>query len=151
MILPRGTIIMVADGGRMMLLRNDGDAVSPALTVVEHRETPLPHNRDLFADAPGRSFSSHSPIRSAYDNGDPHTAREHGFLAASLAALAELVDHDTPSIVIAADPVSLGVIREHYTRAITDRLMAELDKDLTAMPVDEILSYLRAVQLPAQR
>jgi protein required for attachment to host cells len=146
MILPHKALVLVADGGRMLVLRNDGDADAPQLTVIEHRETPVPYNRDLFADAPGRAFSSHSPTRSAYDHRDAHSAREHGFLAAAAVSLAAHVDHDTPGIVIAADPVSLGVIREHYPPAVAQRLLAELDKDFTPLPVAEITRQLQQAE-----
>lgn len=147
MILSHGLIVLVADGGRMLVLRNDGDAASPAFAVVEHRETPVPYNRDLFADAPGRAYSSHSPTRSSYDQGDAHAAREHGFLGAAVASLRAHIDEHTPGIIITADPVSLGVIREHYTPDITNRLVAEFNKDFTAMPVDEIISQLQQAAL----
>lgn len=149
MILPHGIIVLVADGGHMLVLRNDGDAAAPNLVVIEHPETPVPYNRDLFADAPGRAFSSHSPTRSAYDHGDAHSAREHGFLAVAVASLAAHVDDNTPGIVIAADPASLGVIREHYTPALTERLIAELDKDFGHMPVEEITRQLEQAELPS--
>jgi protein required for attachment to host cells len=151
MILPHNAIILVADGARMLVLRNDGDADTPSLVVLEHRETPVPYNRDLFADAPGRTFSSHSPTRSAYDHGDAHTAREHGFLAAAVASLTAHIAVDTPGIVIAADPASLGVIRQHYTPAITNLLLAEYGKDFTPMPVDEITRQLQQAELPLRR
>ena len=148
MILPRRLLVLVADGGRMMLLRNDGDAVTPELTVLEHRDTPAPANRDLFADAPGRTFSSHSPTRSAYNHRDAHAARDRGFLAAAAASLADYVDSDTPGIVVAADPVSLGYLREHYPPGARERLLAEFDKDLAAMEVDDIAGYLQDAPFP---
>ncbi len=149
MILPRKAIILVADGGLSLVLRNDGDADAPNLVVLEHRETPIPYNRDLCADAPGRTFSSYSPTRSAYDHGDAHTAREHSFLAAAVASLAAHVDDNTPGIVVAADPASLGVIRQHYKPAITRRLITEFDKDFTALSVDEIALRLQQAKLPS--
>jgi protein required for attachment to host cells len=149
MLLPCGVLVLVADGGRMLLLRNDGDAVAPQLAVIEHRQSPAPRNRDLFADAPGRSFSSHSPTRSTYDDGDAHAARERGFLAAACASLAENIAADTPGIVVAADPVSLGYVRDHYPPAVKALLLAELDKDLTGMTVDAIARHLVQTDRPA--
>lgn len=149
MILPHRLLVLVADGGRMLLLRNDGDATEPSLAVIEHRDSPAPANRDLFTDAPGRAFSSHSPTRSAYDNRDAHAARERGFLAAAAASLAEHIDADTPGIVIAADPVSLGFLREHYPAGTSKRIMAEFDKDFTGMPVDAITQHLQEAEVPA--
>jgi protein required for attachment to host cells len=150
MILPHKLLVLVADGGRMLLLRNDGDATAPRLTVIEHRDCPAPANRDLFADAPGRAFSSHSPTRSAYDHSDAHAAHERGFLAAAAGSLADHIEAETPGIVVAADPVSLGHLREHYPAGAADRLLAEFDKDLTGMPVDAIVRHLQDAPYPAQ-
>ena len=148
MILPKDVLVLVADGGRMMLLRNDGDAVKPKLAVIEHRDSPAPANRDLFADAPGRAFESHSPARSAYDNRDPHAEHERAFLASASAALESHVTKDTPGIIIAADPVSLGQLRQHYPQDIAKLLLTEFDKDLTAMTVDDITAYLVDAEFP---
>ncbi len=142
MILPHKVLVLVADGGRMLLLRNDGDATSPRLAVIEHRDSPAPPNRDLFADAPGRTFSSHSPRRSAYDHGDAHEARERGFLAAAAASLDGYLDEETPGVIIAADPASLGHLRQHYSPETAESLLAELDRDLTGMTVDAITRHL---------
>lgn len=143
MILPRNLIVMVVDGARMVLMRNQGDATDPQLTVIAHRECPPLPNRDLFSDAPGRTFTSHGMAGSAYDQGDPHTADERAFLVSALAELGQNITDDTPGIVIAADPLSLGFLRAHYPKIIADNLLAEFDKDLTAMPVTDIVDHLR--------
>lgn len=142
MILKQNLLVLVADGGRMLLLRNDGDAVTPKLTVLEHRDCPAPPNRDLFADAPGRTRARHAPSRSAYDNGDAHAAHEHGFLAAAAETLGDYVTPDTPGIIVAADPVSLGYLRGHYPPTVKAGLLAEFDRDLAGMTVDAITAYL---------
>lgn len=143
MILPHKLVVMVVDGGRMVLMRNDGDATRPQLTVIAHRDCPAPPNRDLFADAPGRTFASHGKGRSAYDEGDPHAADERAFLVSAVAELERQVTHDTPGIVVVADPLSLGYLRAHYPKAVAERLLAEFDKDLTGMPVPDIVDHLR--------
>ncbi|MFL0672409.1 MAG: host attachment family protein [Erythrobacter sp.] len=145
MILPRGVIVLIADGGRMLLLRNTGDAQAPDLEVIAHRDRPAPPNRDLSSAAPGRSFSSASPRRSAYDEGDPHARQEHAFLDAAAKIAARQIDQRTPGIIVAADPLSLGYLREHYPKPIADKVLAELAKDFTGMPVEAITAHLLAV------
>ncbi|QIQ85699.1 host attachment protein [Erythrobacter sp.] len=144
MILPSRTLVLVTDGARMVLMRNAGDALAPRLEVIEHREVFLVPNRDLFSDRPGTTFSSHGDGRSRYEAGDPHAAEEEEFLVAAIAALAEFADERTPAIVIAADPVSLGRLRGIYPPFVRKRLMAEIDRDYTAMPVAEIAHRLLA-------
>lgn len=142
MILPENVIVLVVDGGRMLLMRNDGDATDPYLTVIEHRDCPPLPNRDMFSDAAGREFSSAASFRNSYDNGDPHAAHERAFVASALTAIADRVDEGVPGIIVAADPVSLGHLRAHYPAKVAARLLAELDKDLTGMPVQAICDRL---------
>lgn len=143
MILPRNVIVLAVDGGRMVLMRNDGDATDPDLTVIEHRDCPPLPNRDVFTDAAGREFSSAASFRNTYDNGDPHAAHERAFVASALATLADHVSDDVPGVIVAADPVSLGQLRAHYPAHIAAKLLAEFDKDLTGMPVDSMCRLLR--------
>ncbi len=44
--------------------------------------------------------------------------------------------------MIVAPPRALGMIREHYTPAIKQALLREIDKDLVKMPADEIEKHL---------
>lgn len=143
MILPRNVIVLVVDGGRMVLMRNDGDAIDPHLAVIEHRECPPLPNRDVFTDAAGREFSSAASFRNSYDIGDPHAAHERAFVVSALTALADHVDDHVPGIIVAADPASLGHLRAHYPAEVETRLLAEFDKDLTGLPVDAICRRLR--------
>ena len=39
---------------------------------------------------------------------------------------------------------TLGAIRPHYHKTVTDRLVGEIDKDLTGMPVGKIERIIRA-------
>lgn len=143
MILPRKVLVLAVDGGRMVLMRNDGDATDPHLTVIEHRDCPPLPNRDVFSDAAGREFSSAASFRNSYDNGDPHAAHERAFVASALAALTDHVGDDVPGVIVAADPVSLGQLRAHCHPKVAAKLLAEFDKDLTGMPVDSICRLLR--------
>ena len=149
MILPSDVIVLAVDGGRLVLMRNEGDATSPRFEVIEHRECPPLPNRDIFADAPGRTYASHSQAGSFYDNGDPHSAHERAFLASAMAELEKNIDDRTPGIIIAADPVSLGHLRNHYPREVKAKLLAEFDKDLTGMPVAAIVRHLADAEIAA--
>lgn len=138
MKMKTGTIVLVTDGAKMLLLRNEGDAVYPELTVVAHRELVNPPNREQMSDAPGLSFSSMGTGRSAYQEADPHQEREDRFAAESAAALAAAVGENDGDVIVVAPPATLSVLRRHYDRATRARLRAEIDKDLTGHPVSEI-------------
>ena len=48
------------------------------------------------------------------------------------------------ALVLVADPRTLGVLRPELHKAVQERLVAEVDKDLTGMPVSEIEAVLAA-------
>ncbi len=146
MKLANGTIVMVADGSRMLLLRNEGDAKYPDLKVIEHRAFENPSNRELLLDAPGVTFSSMGPGRSTYDEGDPHQENKDRFAAEAAKALGEAAKHNDGELIVVAPPDTLGVLRRHYDRTVKSRLLAEIDKDLTKHPVPEITRLLVAYQ-----
>lgn len=145
MKLPHNTLILVADGSRMRVMRNRGDARDPDLLVVEHREFHNPPNRELLSDAPGLAFSADHPARSTYDEGDPHRAGKRNFLSAAADALARAAEGERSGILVIAPPAALGVLRRHYTPGIKGRLIGEFDKDLTQHPAKELARLLDSI------
>lgn len=142
MKLKSGTMVMVADGSRFLLLRNEGDALHPDLKVIEHRSFENPANRELLSDAPGVGFSATSPGRDTYDRADPHQQNEERFAADAAKALVSAADRMAGGVIVAASPSMLGVMRRHYDRTVKARLLAEIDKDFTKHPVEEIMRLI---------
>ena len=145
MILSSGTIVLVADGARMVLMRNAGDAANPDLQAIEHRQYESLPARQLATDAPGVSFSSGSRNRHTYDEGDPHDDEETRFLRAAAEALDRVVSGDAEPVVVVAPPPTLGILRGAYSPKVKAAMKAEIDKDLTRLPVPEIADRLAAM------
>jgi protein required for attachment to host cells len=143
MRIPTGAIVLVTDGSRMLLLRNNGDDAFPELTVIEHRAIKNPSSHEQMSDAPGRSFSSMGPGRSAYQQADPHQQNEDRFAIEAASALTNLLEKNDGSVMVIAPPDTLGVLRRHYGRAIKDKLVLEIHKDLTKHPVAEITRHIQ--------
>ena len=137
-----GTILLVTDGSRMLVMKNEGDALYPELSVVAHREIDNPPNREQLTDGPGVSFSSIGGARSSYQQIDIHQLREDRFTIEAAEALAETVAGHEADIIVVAPPATLHVLRDHYTPAIMKRLIAEVDKDLVKHPAAEIVQIL---------
>ena len=69
MRIRNGTWVVVADGEKFLLLRNDGNAERIDLRVIRHREVESPPTREQGSDKPGR-FDDPGPGRStAEQNG----------------------------------------------------------------------------------
>jgi len=141
MRLPHDAVILVADGSRMILLKNLGDPGCPDLHVIGHRQIENPPNRELLSDAPGLGFSSGHPGRDSFSKSDPHQANAARFLAGAAEALAQ-VAAAAKGLIVVAPPDALGELRRHYDAGTRQALVAEIDRDLVKHPVEEITRLL---------
>jgi protein required for attachment to host cells len=143
MLVPHDAFVVVADGRKMLFFRNDGDAAYPNLVVERVREQDNPPSRDQATDAPGVAFSSNGPGRSTYEETDFHQLEEDRFAAETADRLRKrALANNFEKLIVVAPPRTLGELRKHYHKEVSDRLIAELDKDLTGHPVKEIESAL---------
>jgi protein required for attachment to host cells len=139
MKIAHDALVMVADGGKMLLLRNDGDEAFPHLKVEEAVETVNPPDREQGSDAPGRAFASTGTARSAMEETDFHKLAEQQFAAEAVALLnRRALAGDFAALIIVAPPATLGAMRRHYHMALTERLAGEIASDLTGHPVTAI-------------
>jgi protein required for attachment to host cells len=136
--LSNNTRILVADGAHALILRNDGDAVSPNLKLVRAYEQDNPASRDQGSDRPGRTNDSLGR-RSAMEITDWHRVAEDRFVQRIADDMAkDLAKGDFDGLVVAAPPVALGEFRKSAGAALKKSIIFEIDKDLTKHPVDEI-------------
>ena len=143
MQVPHQAFVVVADGRKMLFFRNEGDAEHPNLVLERVREQDNPASRDQATDAPGTSFSSVGPGRSSYQETDFHQLEEDRFAAETADRLKRrALNNDFEKLIVIAPPKTLGELRKHYHKEVADRLIGELDKDLTGHPVDQIETAL---------
>jgi len=137
--LVNGTRVVVTDGEKALILQNEGDARHPRLSV-QHKETrDNPPDREQSADRPGRRLDEGPAQRSGMQETDWHELEKDRF-AADIAELLYQQVHGgfRGGIVLVADPRTLGEIRHNLHKEVSDRLIAEIPKDLTGQPVDQI-------------
>lgn len=141
--IPRNAYVMVGDGRKALFLRNDGDAIEPHLKTEQVLTGDNPPTREQGADRPGRATSGADGRRSAVGQTDWHDLEERRFartIAETLEGLAR--DKSIPGFIIAAPPRTLAELRQSFNADIKERIIAELDKDLTRIPVEEIKKHL---------
>jgi protein required for attachment to host cells len=145
MQLPHNAAVLVADGRKLLFLRNEGDDAYPNL-VVEQAEMHLsPADHDQKSDSPGRAASSVGGGRSTMDETDFHQLEEDRFAAEAADLLRHRVlAHDVESLIIVAPPHTLGEMRKHYHSEVSARIVGEIDKDLTGRPIPAIESAIKA-------
>jgi protein required for attachment to host cells len=143
MHIPHQALVAVADGRKMLFLRNEGDDVHPNLVLERKREQDNPGDGEQSTDRPGRSFSSVGPGRSAYEETDFHQLAEDRFAAETAELLkARALRQDYEALIIVAPPSTLGELRQHYHKEVETRLTGEIAKTLTGHPIDQIEQIL---------
>ena len=84
MSTPRGSYILVVDGGNTCLFRNSGSEHAIELEAVEQARIHNPRTSLLSEPRPGRSFQSMGNERSAYSDANTHQRRKDAFCEAAL-------------------------------------------------------------------
>ncbi|RME32498.1 MAG: host attachment protein [Gammaproteobacteria bacterium] len=101
-------------------------------------------NREIDADAPGRSFDSVGGGRHAVTpEHDPRTQRELLFgktIAEEIEA--QRVAGNFDFIILVAEPKLLGAIRDHLDPVTQRMVLHTVDKNLSHLPPEEIVEHL---------
>lgn len=139
MHVPHNSLVLVADGRKMLFFRNEGDAEYPNLTVEMAQEQKNAATRDQRTDAAGQASSPQGESHSTIEQTDFHQLEEDRFAADAADLLrTRALANDFESLIIVAPPRTLGELRKHYHKEVERRLTGEIPKDLTGHPVDEI-------------
>ena len=142
--IPHDAIVFVGDGRKALFLRNEGDEKFANFVTVQvlAEENPLSH--DQGTDRPGRAFpSANSSARSAVESTDWHEIEEHRFAQRAAAALESFVrDRAAPALVIAAPARTLADLRKSLHADVKAKIIAEIDKYFTKIPVWEIERHI---------
>jgi protein required for attachment to host cells len=162
MQVPHDAVVLVADGRKMLLLRNEGDAEFPNLQVEKKEVHENPKDSDQKTDLAGQSSSTQSgpganavaqngsmhakgggaqfaPSGGTMGETDYHQLEEDKFAAETAEMLKKrALRNDFESLIIIAPPKTLGELRKHYHKEVSDRLKGEISKDLTGHTVPQI-------------
>ena len=149
MRIPHNTLVAVADGRKLLFLRNEGDAAIPVLrtekVTVQQNPKDSDQKTDLAGRAPGGGRLGAGGAGNSMNEADYHQLEEDRFAAEAADLLkTRALGGDFESVIIIAPPRTLGEMRKHYHKEVSNRISAELAKDLTNHPVDEIEKILIA-------
>lgn len=138
MKLPHESWVLILDGERFLLLGNRGDEDIIDLRVIEAEEIDNPPTHAQGVERPGR-FPDPGTGKSAVAQTDWHTLEKARFAH----DIADRLKHWAmqgrfSKLLVCADPKTLGRIRPEYHKEVSQRLLGEIDKDLTSMPIDQI-------------
>ena len=135
--------VVVCDGAKALVLQNIGDTKFPNLKMREVFEQKDLPTHLLGSDKPGRAFSPAGRSHGTVEQTDWHNQAEQVFLTHLAQKLdAAVAAGKTKSIILAASPRALGMIRPAYSHAVRAALRAEVHKDLVKLPIHEIEKHL---------
>ena len=142
--IPHDAYVFVGDGHKALVLRNEGDEKFPNLKteqVFVDQKNPSTHEQG--SDRPGSSHSSLGPRRSSVSQTDWHDLEEHRFAHDVAATLEKIVrERKVKALIIVAPPRALADLRKSFHDDVKSKIVAEIDKDLTGHPIDDIEKHL---------
>lgn len=145
MDIPRNAHVLVIDGGKMFLFKNQGNPVHPALTIVAQDGQDSSATRDQGTDQPGTSFQGVGGRRSSYEQTDFHQQDEDRFaIDAANLLKREAQAGRIKALILVAAPRTLGVLRKHLHGEVEKRVIGEISKVVAGHPVEEILAAIAA-------
>jgi protein required for attachment to host cells len=138
--LPHQAWILVGDGRKALVLRNEGDPAHPNLKTAQVIDGGrVPPTSELGTDKPGRAVNARDGRRSGMAQTDWHDIAEQRF-AGDIAQALEVrhAKGDIDALVVVAPPRTLAELRRSFSDGLRSKIIAEVDKDLTKHPVHEI-------------
>ncbi len=128
--IPQNALVVVADGGKAILFRNEGQGGELSLREEQRLEP---------------ATMTQGPSGSRPEEQSPKQTGEATF-AKNLAHVLETMHNDGKfkQLVLVADPQTLGQIRAAMHKSLAAAVVRSISKDLTNNPVKEIERSLRA-------
>jgi len=143
--IPHKAFIFVGDGRKALFLRNDGDEKFPNLRTEQVFVDQNSATHEQGADRPGRAMESVGAGRSSVSQTDWHDLEEHRFAREVAASLERVVrEKKIEALIVVAPPRTLADLRAAFHADVKQKIIAEVDKDLTKHPVYEIEKLLAA-------
>jgi protein required for attachment to host cells len=144
MALPNRALVLVADGKKMLFLRNEGDQNQIDLRTEAHDQREDRKNSEIKTDAPGAiGQSAGYSGRVAYEETDFHQQEEDLWVKDAAEELKKrALRNDFDSLVIIAPPKALGVLRKDLHKEVERRILFTCNKEMTDRPIPEIEKLL---------
>lgn len=143
MTIPNNALVLVADGRKMLFLRNQGNGQQVDLVTEAHHERDDRKNHEIKSDAAGAGAQSGGYGRPAMDETDFHQQDEDRYAADAADQLRiRALAGDFEALVIVAPPRTLGELRKNFHKEVEKRIVMELPKEMTDRPIPDIAAML---------
>jgi len=149
--IPNRALVLVADGRKLLLLRNHGDEAHLNLKTEAHDEQASLKDGEIKTDQAGQSAGPAGTGMPGGTMGETDFAQqaEDRWAADAGALLSKrALANDYDALVVIAAPKTLGVLRKHYHKEVEARLIGELAKEMTDRPIADIEAMLVGAGAP---
>ena len=156
MPLPNNALVLVADGTKVLFLRNHGDENQIDLRTEAHDEREDRKDREIKTDAPGTAATRMSSgggdtFRPAMEEADFHQQEEDRWIKDAADELKKRVlRNDFDALAIVAPPKALGVLRKNLHKEVEKRIVCTVNKEMSGRPIPDIEALLDAHTAPAE-
>jgi len=143
MAIPHGALVLVADGKKLLFLRNKGDEGMIDLRTESHDHREDRKDSEIKTDAPGTQGQSAGYGRPAMDETDFHQQEEDRWVKDAAEELKKrALRNDFDSLVVIAPPKALGVLRKELHKEVERRIILTVNKEMTDRPIPDIEELL---------
>ena len=143
MALPHQALVLVADGRKLLFLRNHGDEAQIDLRMESHDQREDLKDHEIKSDAPGTSKQSFGFGRPALDEPDFHQLEKDRWAKDAAEELKKrALRNDFEALAIIAPPKTLSVLRKELHKEVEQRIVLMLNKEMTDRPIPDIEDLL---------
>jgi protein required for attachment to host cells len=143
MALPHHALVLVADGRKLLFLRNHGDQNQIDLRIEAHDFRQDAKDSELRTDAPGTQAQRWGDGRPTMDETDFHQLEEDRWAKDAAEELKKrALANDFEALAIIAPPKTLGVLRKEFHKEVERRIVKTINKEMTDRPIPDIEELL---------
>ena len=143
MALPHQALVLVADGRKLLFLRNHGDQNQIDLRTEAHEFRHDRKDRDIKTDGPGTTRQSMGFGRPSMDETDFHQQEKDLWAKDAAEELKRrALRNDFEALAIIAPPKTLSVLRKELHKDVERRIVLTLNKEMTDRPIPDIEELL---------
>ena len=143
MALPHRALVLVADGTKVLFLRNHGDQNQIDLRTESHDAREDRKDREIKTDAPGTMKQRWGDGRPAMDETDFHQQEEDRWVKDAAEELKKrALRNDFDALAIIAPPKALGTFRKEFHKEVERRIVLTVNKEMTDRPIPDIEELL---------
>lgn len=143
MALPHRALVLVADGTKILFLRNHGDQNQIDLRTESHDAREDRKDRDIKTDAPGTQSPRVGIGRDTMDETDFHQQEEDRWVKDAADELKKrALRNDFDALAVIAPPKALGVLKKSLHKEVQKRIILSINKEMTDRPIPDIEELL---------